>query len=182
MFFFFSFEAENTKHCLCLPSYGPFESFLGPRQILTPKVENAKDVFPHSLTLDSPWDVLTSVDLDIFPRSFFLLFPCRFTAHPKILYFLQRENSDSTIRCQLPASPFLSRSICSMLLLEWDIIQKLSAHMDLQIVCALSPHRKSKKTRILFLVQFSSTFAKSCVAIFLPKSGSFDVFLTEGAN
>ena len=51
------------------------------------------------------------------------------------------------------------------------MIQKLSAHMKLQIGCALCPSL-SKRTHLLFLNQFSSTLANSCVAIFCHNLGA----------
>ena len=71
-FIFFSFEAEKTTHRLCLPSFDPFECFLGPGPIFTPRGEDTKDLFHHSSTLDFPRHVFASVDFHISPPSLVL--------------------------------------------------------------------------------------------------------------
>ena len=53
-FFFLSFEAEETKHCFCLPHLDPFEGLYGPRPILTSEGEDGKYVVHNSSTLDLP--------------------------------------------------------------------------------------------------------------------------------
>ena len=62
------------------------------------------------------------------------------------------------------ASFMKSSSICSQFLLEWDMIQMLSDHNGIACLMCLFSLSKSRKTPI-FLDQFSSTLATTCVAI-----------------
>ena len=84
----------------------------------------------------------------IFKREFLTPFWCTQKSYPP---FLQKRTCSSTTSLQagsrstFAASSMRYFSICSKCVLEWDTIQKLSAHMKLQIWCA-PPNSKTIKT------------------------------------
>ena len=182
------------------PSFDPFESFLGPGPVFTPKGEDARDVFLHPSTLDSPRHIFTSADLHIFPPSLVCELHSFFNC--VVHFFLaDSERTSQELEFVFKGKSVTSRLLCQSMDRTSLQARRCSSTMDSQawepsptflllqsgLVASIPRHpsengtqsRSSHPTPILCLVQFSFTFAKSCVAIFCHNLGASTASFAE---